>query len=333
MIIESITKSLKIIKKIIWVVGGFLVFLIIIEILRAYQTLYFINPWLGYILLAVIFSACIWIIYKLFVILFTRDKIVDPPSISDWEVVSKKEVIIYNRYLLNICRRFTKNKNFDDGHKEFLIGEIKSFSVINRGNKSLDSLIDIKKTIEDDLITPSYNILKEKAETIIQKTVRDIIIAVIVSPLRSADIFWVVIRNLNMYNDISKLYNVRLHLGYTIRVLIDIVKIVATVNYLNLGEKLIEGLMSKVPLIGRSSDDIAQGIGAGILTNAVGTMTIRRITCLVVWDDESEKQTFKQEAVSFGTVVVRIYKDISPNVFKKAKDSWNNWGKLVKRKK
>ncbi len=45
----------------------------------------------------------------------------------------------------------------------------------------------------------------------------------------------------------------------------DIINIIATVNYINMGKNLIEHLGSKVPGIGRFIDDIAQGIGAGFL--------------------------------------------------------------------
>ena len=80
---------------------------------------------------------------------------------------------------------------------------------------------------------------------------RDVMLAVTLSPYKSADLLVVVYRNFVMVGRIIRIYNARPSVAGQMRVFSDIFSVVATVNYLNMGRNLIEALASHVPGIGQ----------------------------------------------------------------------------------
>ena len=72
------------------------------------------------------------------------------------------------------------------------------------------------------------------------------------------------------------IYNSRPLLSEQVLVLKDVLKVVATINYMNWGQKVAESLTSSVPIIGRASGEIAQGLGAGLLTSVAGHGAMER---------------------------------------------------------
>lgn len=113
-------------------------------------------------------------------------------------------------------------------------------------------------------------------------------LAVTVSPWRSVDLFVVLYRNGKMVLEVSTIYNGKPRFREQVEIATDVLKIVATVQFLNIGSKLIENLTSWIPVLGRFTDDIAQGIGAGLFTSVAGHTTIDRCRAFHGW---SETQT------------------------------------------
>ena len=99
------------------------------------------------------------------------------------------------------------------------------------------------------------------------------------------DLFVVLYRNGRMVLEVSSIYNGRPGLREQLRIFSDVLKIAATVQFLNIGSKLIENLTSWIPVLGRFTDDIAQGIGAGLFTSVTGYATIDRCRAFRGWDE------------------------------------------------
>lgn len=84
-----------------------------------------------------------------------------------------------------------------------------------------------------------------------------------------------------------------------------------------------------MPLLDRASDDIIQGIGAGILTTSVGNATMQRCRCIDRWDKDAEKERFKNTVTAFyGYVKEILSNDVMPNIRKPFSQTWEKM-KLV----
>ncbi|MHC5083331.1 MAG: DUF697 domain-containing protein [Planctomycetota bacterium] len=140
---------------------------------------------------------------------------------------------------------------------------------------------------------------------------RDIMVGVTLSPYKSADLLIVLYRNLMMLVRIVKVYRVRPALSEQIAIFSDIINVIATVNYINMGKNLIEGLGSKVPGIGRFIDDIAQGIGAGFMTTITGHAAMDRCRAFKGYNTEEAKRHLLSHVGDFYTDVKDMFfKDV-----------------------
>jgi len=117
---------------------------------------------------------------------------------------------------------------------------------------------------------------------------RDIMIAVTLSPYHSVDLAIVIYRNIRMVIDLIRMYNARPALKEQILIFYDIFSIIATINYIHLGRNLIQSLGSKVPGVGRFIDEIAQGIGAGFMTTITGHAAMQRCRAFAGWNQKRE---------------------------------------------
>lgn len=128
-------------------------------------------------------------------------------------------------------------------------------------------------------------------------------VGVAVSPWRSVDLFVVLFRNGRMVLEVSAIYNGRPRLREQMRIFADVLKIAATVQFLNIGSKLMENLTSWIPVLGRFTDDIAQGIGAGLFTSVTGYATIDRCRAFRGWSEAEARS-------GMGVKLKRFMKDL-----------------------
>jgi len=85
-----------------------------------------------------------------------------------------------------------------------------------------------------------------------------------------------------------------------LHILRDVGAIVATVNFLNYGSKLLQNLAETVlPVLGRFTDDLAQGVGAGLLTSVAGHATIDRCRAFRGWNEAEAKETLRSKLKDF----------------------------------
>ena len=148
---------------------------------------------------------------------------------------------------------------------------------------------------------------------------RDVMVGVTLSPYKAADLLIVLYRNLIMVGQIIHVYNARPRFRQQLSIYADIVRVIATVNYLNMGRNLIEGLGSHVPGIGRFVDDIAQGMGAGFMTTVVGHAAMDRCRAFRPWNETQAKDSLRRRAAAFyGDVKDTFWVDVWPTIRSRA---------------
>lgn len=152
----------------------------------------------------------------------------------------------------------------------------------------LDRLLrEVDRMVADPILSQ----LRRDAEVEVRRCVRDVMAGVTLSPYRSSDLLVVLYRNGAMVLRLVALYGGRPRLGEQLAVVRDTLRVVAAVNFLNLGNKLLEGVLANVPMVGRFADDVAQGVGAGFLTSAVGHAAMQRCEAFHGWDRAAAVET------------------------------------------
>jgi hypothetical protein len=172
-------------------------------------------------------------------------------------------------------------------------------------------MLNLITAIENDSIKPVLKTLDAAAAKQVRDSMRDIMVGVTLSPYKSADLLIVLYRNLVMVVRIVKVYRVRPALSEQLRIFSDIINVIATVNYINMGKNLIEGLGSRVPGIGRFIDDIAQGIGAGFMTTITGHAAMDRCRSFRGWNEmEAKKHLLSHVGDFYNDVKDMFFKDV-----------------------
>ncbi|MHC4526179.1 MAG: DUF697 domain-containing protein, partial [Planctomycetota bacterium] len=264
----------KLIRTAVIVIGVLLTFFAVLEILRAFQILHEMHPVAGYVFLAVVLGLLLWCIIYFWANMAVFPKALRPPRIDDVQAATDRQLKKYIQYLKRFLQRLIANPNLTDDDRSQItnaLSQLESQSVADR-----TSMLNLIISIEDNHIKPVLKTLDAAAAKQVRASMRDIMVGVTLSPYKSADLLIVLYRNLVMVVRIVKVYRVRPALSEQLRIFSDIINIIATVNYINMGKNLIEGLGSKVPGIGRFVDDIAQGIGAGFMTTITGHAAMDR---------------------------------------------------------
>lgn len=305
----------KIIRTAILVIGVLLSFLAFVEILHVYVILRDAYSLLGYAFLLLIATGLIWSLVYVFLNIKKRPKVLLPPNIEDLASASLKECRFYSKYLIRYLQRLSQNPNLTDEDVNLAIQKITRLEELIESDRQASALFGEINKIEKETVEPLLSKLDEKAESEVRKCIRDIMLAVTLSPFRAVDLVIVIYRNAGMVLRVMKFYNSRPLLAEQILILRDVFRVVATVNYLNLGEKLIEDLFSWVPFIGRSLGDVAQGTGAGLLTSVAGHSAMYRCRAYRRWEQEILVQTSSGHIKEFMKEVKNIFtQDVFPKM-------------------
>jgi hypothetical protein len=305
----------KIIRTAVLAIGVLLTFFVLVEVLHVYTILR--DTWypLGYAFLLLIVAGFTWFSVYLFLNIRKRPKVLVPPHIKDLTVASPGECHDYCRYLVQYIERLILNPNLPAESTDIArrnIAWLEKF--IESDSQPSVLLAEIDKT-EKDIIEPCLSKLDEKAEGEVRKSVRDVMLGVTLSPYRAVDLLIVIYRNATMVNKIMCVYNSRPLLRDQVLIFRDVLRVVATVNYMNFGQKLMEQFLSRVPYIGPTLDDFAQGIGAGLLTSVAGHGAIYRCRSYERWDQEIAVQTMSSHVKGFVNDVKNMFKeDVLPKM-------------------
>ena len=320
----QITLFLKIIKRIFYIFGGFLLFFFIIEMIRAVQTLAFVHPILAWIAGITMLGFIIWGYWKVSRLL---KNIPSTPTAPDPEKLGGFNNPVYLKaqlfYLHTIVKSMSKNNSLSIERQNILKLAVEDESIFSTKGEN-ETLMHRIAIIDTDLISPSLDELDKQAENIVKNTVRDTMIGVMLLPFKAVDIYLVIYRNSTMFLNLIRLYNQKPGPIQTYHVFRDVLKIVATVHVLNYAERFTQRIMASVPFLDKTIDDIIQGTGAGVLTTAVGKATILRCRSYSNWNADEQIENYRKTTVDFLVYVKEIFtQDVLPNMSK----PWNiAWG-------
>lgn len=289
-------------------IGGILLsFFAFIEVIRAYQTLQAVHPVAGYAFVAALGALILWVGAKVLFFLFSRPKVLVPPPLPSLENATLGQAREYAQYLSLFARRLQANPLLLAPHKKRLDEGANSLSSAMSRSLDKDSLVQAVERMEKDSIEPCLASLDRQAELEVSQCVRDVMIGVTFSPWRSADLLVVSYRTVEMVLRVARVYASRPYIRDQFRIFVDIAKIVATVNYLNLGARLFESVFHTVPVLGKVGDDIAQGLGAAWFTSVAGHAAILRCRAFRGWNQAESQATLRANLANFLGDFHKIY--------------------------
>ena len=252
------------------VVGVALSFFAVLEVLRAYQTLAAVHAWLGGAFLFVLLAALVGSAVYFYLLLASKPKILSPPRIKNRDDASERELRRYCLYLVRYLERLEQNPLLSREERTMAYREREDLVRVAAAEPSHNALLVAIRRAEREAMDPLIAFLDEHAEGELRACVRDVMLGVALLPYRSADLFIVIFRNAGMIARITRIYHGRPLLGDLLLIFWDTLKVVATVNFLNLSGKLLESFGTSVPVFGKMADAAAQGLGAGYFTSVAG---------------------------------------------------------------
>jgi len=182
---------------------------------------------------------------------------------------------------------------------------------------------------EQEIINPLLDKLDDQTEKKVREATLDVMIAVAFCPYRSIDLLIVIYRNISMVTKIVRIYNSRPRLREQLSILKDVINVVVTVNYINLGSSILQRMSSKIPFIGKFLDDITQGIGAGFMTNVTGHAALYRCRAFRKYSSDEAKLRMRSKLKQFFKDIKDIFKkDLLPKFKKRIEEDKKPWKKI-----
>ncbi len=287
------------VKLVLWVAGLGLAFVALVECLQAYQALSQVHPLLGWAYLVILVGALAFGTTYYVVAMARRPAVLIPPQQQDLTSASPRELRRYALYLAGVMERLAVNALVPETRRSGLRAEAAKLKSRTSRQQGPGELIGTLERAVDGVIVPAIAPLDAEAERQVRDCVRDTMVGVAVSPWRSIDLFVVLYRAGRMVIDVSATYNGRPRLREQVRIMADVLKIAATVQFLNIGSKLMENLTSWIPVLGRFTDDIAQGLGAGLFTSVAGHAAIERCRAFHGWSEEEARNNMAARLRTF----------------------------------
>ncbi|MFC1505140.1 YcjF family protein [Thermodesulfobacteriota bacterium] len=299
----------RILKTIILMVGVLLSFFVLVEVLHIFSIFKDVYLPLGYAFLLAIAAAILYAVLYLVAVIRKLPRVLQAPDIEGLEAAAPSECRAYAGYLTAYITRLQENPLLSAEDSQLASSKVKKLQgVLNKEHSTMDWL-ELISSAETEVVEPLLKHLDQKAEEEIGNSVRDIMIGVTLSPYRAADLFIVIYRNAAMVLRVMRIYNSRPLMKEQVLIFRDVLRVVATVNFMNFGQKLMDQLFSHVPYVGRALEDFAEGIGAGLLTSVAGHGALYRCRAYRGWNQEEAVRNLTSH-------VKRLLSDVK-NIFKK----------------
>jgi len=292
----------KVVRRVSIALGIALSFFAVVELIRAYEVLHGLHPVLGSIFAWLLILGLVGLLVYYRLTVYRWRTVLAPPRREDVETAGEGSLQRYLRYLRRVALRLSRNEFLPEDCRRELEGEAQRLLELTSARPGRDVLAQAVSSTEIDIIEPAVAILDELAEKEVRNCVRDIMLAVTLSPWRSADLLVVLYRNTGMVARITRVYESRPRLREQFAILRDVGAIVATVNFLNYGSRLLQNMAAGVvPFVGRFADDIAQGVGAGLLTSVAGHAAIDRCRAFRGWKQAEAQETVRRKLKDFAS--------------------------------
>lgn len=277
-------RSWKTLRTLTLIIGVSFAFFAFIEILHTYEVLANFHPILGYVFLLVLLCLFGYLFVYLALVIYSRPPVLVPPILSNTRTASFPQTKQYCRYLVNYIKRLEENGNLSSEEQQRCNEGQLQLIQASKTAKSRQELVDALEKAEEEVVLRVMESLDAQAEREIRNCVRDIMLGVTLSPYRAADLLIVLYKNATMVMRIVRIYNSRPRISEQIFIFRDTMRVVAAVNFLNFGEKVLETMTTKLPFLGGFVDEMAQGVGAGIFTSATGHATLFRCRAYRGWN-------------------------------------------------
>jgi len=297
--------------------GCLLCFFFVIEVIQAQQVLSGVHSALGAAFALLLAVACAALVTCYVVSLRRRPLTLRPPPRQELDKAEMRELQAYGRYLRRIMQRLARNELLPDLTRAGLeSGETRLREALAE-EVSLADVTDAIRDAEELRIQPAVKVLDELAEREVRRCVRDVILGVTLSPWRTIDLLVVLYRNARMVTSITGAYNSSPRLREHLLILRDVAVVVGTVNFLNYGSRLMQNLATSVPLLGRFTDDVAQGVGAGLLTSVAGHAALTRCRAFRGWNEAEAQARIRDQLGVFMVDIKKIvFDDMLPQLRK-----------------
>lgn len=276
--------------RILLAVAGVLTLLLAIELIRAYQTLRDVHPWVGYAFLVALAAGLIWLLGRLLGGWRIRPRTLKCPDVGDLDAAQMPALRRYGRYLAKYLSRLGANGSLDESQRDQARQAADALRESMPRCASREELAQRLRSAEAEHVEELLARLDEQAESEISECVRDVMIAVAASPWPLVDALIVLYRNGSMVSRITHIYNSRPALREQVSVFTDTVRIVATIKLAHLMRNLLEKAVRGVPLAGRIAEALTQAVGAGVLTSAAGHAAKDRCRAFRGWDRQQAAQ-------------------------------------------
>ncbi len=299
------------------VLGCLLGFFFVIEVIQAQQVLYAVHPVFGTTFALLLAAGCTALLVWYVVSLKRHPVTLRPPPRRELEKAERRELRTYARYLRRVMRRLARNEHLPDINRAALESEDEQLREALSDDADITDLVEAIRNAEELRIQPAMALLDQLAEKEVRRCVRDVMLGVTLSPWRTVDLLVVMYRNARMVTRITGVYNNSPRLREHFLILRDVAAIVATVNFLNYGSRLMQNLVTSVPLLGRFSDDVAQGVGAGLLTSVAGHAALARCRAFRGWNEIEAQATLRNQLGVFMADIKKIvFDDMLPQIRK-----------------
>jgi uncharacterized membrane protein YcjF (UPF0283 family) len=288
----------KTLKTIFVVTGSVLTFFAVIEVIRAYEVLYALNPWLGTAFAWLLLLGAVALLIAYVASVGKRPGALIAPAGIDPRSAEGRDLHRYARFQSRLMRRLGSNALLPEPARISLLEQERQIRDAMRSGNDI-RLSEHLCAADDNSLQPLIAQLDAEAHREVERCVRDVMLAVTLSPWRSVDLLVVLYRNLCMVTRLTAIYDTRPGMREQLLILRDVFTIVATINFLNYGSSLLQNLTASVPLLGRFADDVAQGIGAGLLTSVAGHAAVERCRAYRGWDAEAAEQSVRSQLKHF----------------------------------
>ena len=301
---SSIQSILGLVRTAVIAAGVLLSVLALVEILRATVFLYGLSPWLGTAFVLALAGGIAWFVWRFVWTLARLPRAPAPPVVADPGHLTPEELETCSAYLQHRIAQLRENPRLSAADHDAL--EVAASALgVSPSAQAFGACRDELNRI----LAP----LDRDAERIVQTCVRDVMAAVVLSPFRSADLLIVLYRNGKMVLGLATHYQSRPALAEELRIVRDVLAIVATVNLLNFTEKFFEQMLTGVPVLGGLAGDLSQGAGAGLLTSATGHAAIQRCRSIDLWDRRRAQEGIERRMPRFARDVKEIFSvDVLP---------------------
>ena len=172
----------NILRKILFVAGLLITLLVFIELFRAFFFFYRINHTVGWVFAgAVIFTTLAVPIY-IWRVLASYPKVITPPDIPPLKEAGFKDLRNYGQYLIAYMERLSRNPNLEPEQVVLAKTGIDELRDVLGAHPLRDDLQRAITQTEDEVIGVLLDTLGDLARSEIRRSVRDVMLAVSLSP-------------------------------------------------------------------------------------------------------------------------------------------------------